>query len=124
MRLLLDTHVLIWWFGDEPLSERATSAIAGEATEVLVSAASVWEAEIKAASGKLDLRVDLAAEARDNGFTELAISFDHAVAAARLPPHHGDPFDRMLIAQARVEGVTLVTRDARFKAYDVDLLAA
>jgi len=124
VRLLLDTHVLIWWLGREWLSERATSAIADEANQVLVSAASVWEAELKAARGNLDLRVDLAAEAADNGFTQIAITSEHAIAAARLPLHHGDPFDRMLVAQARLERLTLVSRDAAFAAYDVDLLAA
>ncbi len=124
MRLLLDTPVLIWWLGQEHLSVEAASAISERAGEVLVSASTVWEAEIKAAAGKLDLRVDVAEHAALNGFTALAVTFEHAIAAARLPRHHGDPFDRMLIAQARMERLTLVTRDAAFNAYDVDLLAA
>ncbi len=124
MRLLLDTHVLIWWLTGHPLSGEALDAIADEATEVLVSAASVWEAEIKAASGKLDLRADLVVQARENAFTELPVSFEHATVAARLFRHHGDPFDRMLIAQAQLESLTLVTRDAGLAAYGVPLLAA
>jgi len=124
VRLLLDTHVLVWWIGREQLKPAAVSAIADANTDVLVSAATVWEAEIKRAAGKLDLRVELAEQALVNRFSELPISFDHASAAARLPPHHSDPFDRMLVAQARTEGLTLVTRDQHLKAYDVPLLAA
>ena len=124
MRLLLDTHVLIWWIAHQPLSEEAGEAIADETTEVLVSAASIWEAEIKAASGKLKMRADLVDQARLNDFTELAVTFQHATAAARLPRHHGDPFDRMLIAQAQLEGFTVVTRDPAFRDYNVPLLAA
>ncbi len=124
MRLLLDTHVLIWWIAQQPLSDAAGEVIADETTEVFVSAASVWEAEIKAASGKLELRADLVDQARHNDFTELAVTFQHATAAARLPRPHGDPFDRMLIAQAQLEGLTVVTRDPAFREYDVPLLAA
>ena len=124
MRLLLDTHVLIWWLTRQPLSDEALARIADEATEVLVSSASVWEAEIKAASGTLDLRTDLVEQARENAFTELPVSFDHAITAARLPRHHGDPFDRILVAQTRVESLMLVTRDAGLAAYGVPLLAA
>ncbi len=124
MRLLLDTHVLIWWLTRQALSDEALEAIAEETTEVLVSAASVWEAEIKAASGKLDLRTDIVDQARENAFTEMPVTFEHAMGAARLPRHHGDPFDRMLVAQARLERLTLVTRDAGLAVYDVPLLAA
>lgn len=124
MRLLLDTHVLIWWLTRRPVAAQATEAIGDATTEVLVSAASIWEAEIKAASGKLELRTDLGGQARENAFTELPVNFEHAIAAARLPRHHRDPFDRMLIAQARLEGLTLVTRDPAFRAYDVPVLSA
>lgn len=124
MRLLLDTHVLIWWAQGSGLSPPATRAIRSPANDVFVSAASVWEAEIKAAIGKLDLDADLAGEPALHGFLELGITAGHAVEAARLPLHHGDPFDRMLIAQARLEDLTVVTRDAAFKAYGVPLLAA
>ena len=81
-------------------------------------------AEIKAASGKLELPRDLLTNVREHGISELPIGIGHAVEAARLPLHHPDPFDRMLIAQARREGLTIVTRDPAFRAYDVPLLAA
>jgi PIN domain nuclease of toxin-antitoxin system len=92
LRLLLDTHVLIWW--------------------------------IKAVSGRLKLAADLQVEPAEHGFRSLDINAAHAVAAARLPQHHSDPFDRMLIAQAQLEGLTLVTRDPIFESYSVVVLAA
>jgi len=122
VRLLLDTHVFIWWITDERLTDAAGAAISAPANQITVSAASIWEAEIKVAIGKLELAVDLAQEARDNAFIELPVRFEHGRAAARLPMHHRDPFDRMLIAQARMEGLTVVTRDPAFSAYDVPLL--
>ncbi len=91
---------------------------------MLVSAASIWEAEIKAASGKLELSPDLLGDVRRHGFRELSIDVDHTIEAARLPMHHLDPFDRMLIAQARLEGLVLLTRDPAFRAYDGQLLDA
>jgi PIN domain nuclease of toxin-antitoxin system len=90
----------------------------------MVSAASVWEAEIKAALGRLRLEADLRHEPAQHGFPSLDITAAHAVQAARLPPHHGDPFDRMLIAQAQLEGLTLVTRDPIFSRYQVAVLPA
>jgi PIN domain nuclease of toxin-antitoxin system len=90
----------------------------------VVSAASIWEAAVKVALGKLHLGRDLATETVAHGFAPLEIGFLHAVEAGGLPPHHGDPFDRMLVAQARVEGLTLVTRDPIFGRYDVPVLAA
>jgi PIN domain nuclease of toxin-antitoxin system len=124
LRLLLDTHVLIWWSGGKPIAPTAASAIRSPENEVLVSAASVWEAEIKAATGRLLLRADLDTELAQHSFEPLDISPAHAVAAARLPVHHRDPFDRMLVAQAQLEDLTLVTRDPVFDGYDVPLLAA
>jgi PIN domain nuclease of toxin-antitoxin system len=124
LRLLLDTHTLIWWADDRPLSDAAAAAIRSPDNAKFVSVASIWEAEIKAASGKLQLEADLVAEPVEHGFESLPIDARHAVAAARLPRHHGDPFDRMLIAQAQLEGLTLVTRDPVFDSYAVAVLRA
>jgi PIN domain nuclease of toxin-antitoxin system len=90
----------------------------------VVSAASIWEAEIKAQLGKLKLEVDLAGGSVAHGFEPLEITFAHTAAAGRLPPHHGDPFDRMLVAQAQLEGLTIVSRDPVFDRYSVAVLRA
>jgi PIN domain nuclease of toxin-antitoxin system len=124
LRLLLDTHVLLWWFAGERLVPEATRLIAAPDSDVFVSAASPWEAEIKAQMGKLTVRGDLAAQVAHDGFIELKVDFAHGVAAARLPPHHRDPFDRMLVAQAQLEGLTIVTRDPSFDNYAVSVLRA
>lgn len=124
MRLLLDTHVIIWWAAGKSLAPRAAAAIESSSNEIAISVASIWEAEIKAASRRLHLKLDLAAEARSHGLPSIAIEAEHALVAARLPAHHRDPFDRMLVAQAQVESLTLVTRDPVFGAYDVPVLAA
>jgi PIN domain nuclease of toxin-antitoxin system len=89
---------------------------------VVVSAASIWEAAIKRALGKLDAPEPLGQTAQDEGFEPLAISSDHAELAAQLPQHHRDPFDRMLVAQAVIEGLTIVSRDPVFDAYDVPVM--
>ena len=124
MKLLLDTHPLLWWLaGDDQLARPAHDAIA-ETQVVVVSAASAWEIGIKQAIGKLSGPDDLQAEIVTNGFTPLDMSVGHALAAARLPAHHDDPFDRMLVAQAFAEGLTLVSRDSRFSSYGVPLLVA
>ena len=124
MNLLIDTHVVLWWLADDPaLPEWAASAIADRDNAATVSAASVWEISIKQAIGRLDAPDDLLAALSDD-FALLAMTADHAVAAGRLPPHHADPFDRMLIAQAVTDGLTLVSVDRRFGDYDVALLAA
>jgi PIN domain nuclease of toxin-antitoxin system len=124
LRLLLDTHAFIWWIEDIPFETAALDAIADPDSDVFVSAASIWEAEIKVATGKLRLATDLIDELRINGFGDVAVSPSHAVAAARLPQHHRDPFDRMLVAQAQLEGLTLVTRDPVFDDYSVAVLKA
>ncbi len=124
MRLLLDTQVLLWWLADDPsLSAAARGAIASE-PEVFVSAASAWEIAIKRALGKLDAPDDLAATVAASGFKQLPITFDHAATAGTLPRHHEDPFDRMLVAQARCESLTLVTADKRISRYPVSVLQA
>ena len=125
MKLLLDTHVLLWWLADDPtLSKVAREAIGKGDNVVFVSAASAWEVAIKQALGKLVMPGDLAAALGQCGFEELTIKVPHALHAGALPRHHDDPFDRMLIAQAQVEELVLLTRDERFKHYDVATLPA
>lgn len=125
MKLLLDTHVLLWWLGDpERLGPRALEAIADGANEVLVSPASVWEIEIKRTMGKLEAPDDLLEIIPAQGFQPLPIGLGHAWLAGRLPRHHADPFDRLLIAQAQIEGLTLVSADAVFPLYTTALLPA
>ncbi len=124
MRLLLDTHALLWWLADEGLTTEARDAIADPANLVAVSAASAWEISIKKALGKLAAPDDLEQQVQTGGFLPLPISIAHGVAAGQLPYHHEDPFDRMLIAQAHIEGLTIVTRDKRFDVYRVALLPA
>lgn len=121
MRLLLDTHVLLWAVLNDPrLTDAQARAIAEG--DLYLSSASVWEIGIKRALGKLDVPDDLFDVAVDAGCRSLPISWAHAEAAAALPMHHTDPFDRMLIAQARCEGLRLVSSDAKLTAYDVDLV--
>lgn len=123
MKVLLDTHILLWWLADdERLPARAAATIADPDTEVVVSAASAWEISIKKAAGRLDAPEDLLDAVAANDFGTIPITVDHAMAAGALPPHHADPFDRMLIAQAQLEGFTLVSVDSRFSDYDVKLL--
>jgi PIN domain nuclease of toxin-antitoxin system len=120
--LLLDTHVFLWWrTNSERLSVHARDTIA-TASIVFVSAASAWEAAIKIALGRLTLPEPFGLGVDRSGFRRLAISFEHAEAAAALPRHHGDPFDRMLIAQTQLEGVTLVTHDQMLAPYGVTTL--
>jgi PIN domain nuclease of toxin-antitoxin system len=124
MSLLLDTHVVLWWLTDDPtLSEEIKTRLDHE-PDIWVSAATIWEVSIKQAIGKLAESAELPERIRGSGFRELSISFDHVIAAGRLPPLHRDPFDRMLVAQARCDDLTLVTRDPRCKQYDVAILAA
>jgi PIN domain nuclease of toxin-antitoxin system len=122
MRLLLDTHALLWWLADEGLTDQARDAIADPANLIMVSAASAWEISIKKALGKLATPDDLEQQVDEGGFSALPVSVAHAIAAGRLPRHHDDPFDRMLIAQALAEGLTIVTHDKRFADYDVAML--
>jgi PIN domain nuclease of toxin-antitoxin system len=125
VNLLLDTHAFLWWLADDPkLGERARQAIADGSALVHVSAATLWEIAIKQALGKLNVEsADLAAEIPANGFVELPITGRHALRAGGLPRHHDDPFDRMLVAQALDEGLTLVTRDPALEAYELSTLA-
>ena len=123
MKVLLDTRILLWWLADdEHLPARAAAAIVDPETEVVVSAASAWEISIKQAAGRLDAPEDLLDALVANDFGTLSVTLEHAMAAGRLPAHHADPFDRMLIAQAQIEGITLLTVDRRFSGYEVELL--
>ena len=123
MKALLDTHILLWWLADDPsLPVLAADAIANPDVDVIVSAASAWEIAIKRAAGRLEAPDDLLGALHANNFDSLSITVAHALAAGRLPEHHSDPFDRVLIAQARTDGLTLITVDDRFPEYDVDLL--
>jgi len=123
VRLLLDTHVLIWWDEGRRLSPDARRAI-HDAEEVFVSAASAWEVAVKVALGRLRPTRTVEDAAADSGFMELPVTFRHASRVASLPPHHRDPFDRLLLAQAELEGLTLVTRHAAFKPYGIEVLRA
>ena len=123
MKVLLDTRILLWWLADDPaLPPAARDPIADADTTVVVSAATAWEIAIKKAAGRLDAPDDLLEALEVNSFDTLAITAAHARDAGALPAHHTDPFDRMLVAQARAEKLTLVTVDHRFADYDVDLL--
>lgn len=125
MRLLLDTHVVLWWLAaDAGLAAPVRAAIADPANEVAVSAASVWEVAIKAALGKLRAPHGLLDELERHRFSQLPVTGEHALRAGALPRHHDDPFDRMLVAQAEIEDMCVVTRDPAFAAYGVPLLAA
>ena len=122
MRLLLDTHAFLWWWaGDRKIGAKARSAI-GSADTVLVSAVSVWEMTIKMALGNLRFDGSVGDAVEACGFERLAMRFEHAEAVRSLPSHHGDPFDRMLTAQAIVEGATLVTHDRAMASYLVPVL--
>ena len=125
MRLLLDTHVFLWWLSDDPkLGARERAIIVDGLSLVHVSAASFWEISIKAALGRIDVGdTDLVGEVEANDFVELPITARHVLAAGALPRHHDDPFDRMLIAQAEAEALTIVTRDRAFRLYNISLFA-
>jgi PIN domain nuclease of toxin-antitoxin system len=123
VRLLLDTHAVLWWLLGKRLAKSASERLADPSVLVVVSAVSIWEAGIKSALGKLSVPESLARVVPDEGFQPLPITFEHAERAAQLPEHHRDPFDRMLVAQAQLEGLTIVTRDSQFQAYGVPVLA-
>jgi len=126
MRLLLDTHILLWSLADpRRLPEPAREAIEAGENEILFSAASIWEIAIKSQVLRIEFGVDASTiihAAREMRFDELAISAAHAAAVAALPPHHNDPFDRLLIGQALTEPARLVTADKSLAAYSNDLV--
>src|SRR5271165_3212781 len=121
MRLLLDTHILIWAAVEpERLSGTATSLVEDENNELVFSAVSLWEIAIKTGRGREDFQIDAGLFRRnlfDNGYAEVTVTGSHAVAVVTLPPLHKDPFDRMLVAQAMIEGLTLVTADPAVAKY-------
>ncbi len=127
MRLLLDTHVLLWWH-DQParLTETAYDAINDLGNDVFISVVNGWEIQIKAQLGKLTLpkplHIILQEEQTTNGFRLLPVTIEHVYALDSFPLHHRDPFDRLLIAQAHQEGLTLVTHDPKLSPYSVSLL--
>ena len=125
MRLLVDTHVYLWWLSDDPqLRDEARAAVADPEAMIHVSAVSVWEIAIKSALGKLEVDGDPVKEIGANGFIELPMTARHAHLAGHLPRHHEDPFDRMLIAQAQLENLVLVSRDAALAAYEISMMKA
>jgi len=124
VRLLLDTHAYLWWLRDDvKLSRAARDAISDAGCLVHVSAATIWEIAIKQQLGRLDLHgEDLMLEIEANAFVDLPMSVRHAQRVGSLPLHHRDPFDRMLVAQAELETLTLVTHDRALEAYGIDVL--
>jgi PIN domain nuclease of toxin-antitoxin system len=120
--LLLDTHIALWGLtADAELGDDLLDRLRHD-PDIFLSPITLWEITIKQTAGKLGGPPDLAERVRDLGFRELPVTHAHAIAAGRLPVHHRDPFDRMLVAQATVEGLTLVNRDADLARYDVTVL--
>ncbi|MGW3656653.1 type II toxin-antitoxin system VapC family toxin [Streptomyces sp. NPDC005151] len=124
MKLLLDTHVVLWWLDASPELSNDLKDLLRTEPEVYISAATPWEIAIKQGLGKLEGSGDLAERARDMQFTTLPITAAHGVRAGRLPRIHRDPFDRVLVAQAQLEAMTLVTRDMWIPKYDVPVMRA
>ena len=124
MKLLLDTHVMLWWRADSTHLTAVARKTIASADEILVSAASGWEVAIKLGVGKLRLADSFAWMVDDSGFTELPVTLAHTERVATLPQHHRDPFDRMLVAQAQVESATVVTHDRQFTPYEVPVIWA
>ncbi len=121
-RLLIDTHVAIWWRSNDPRLQLAARDAIATAALVLVSAASAWEVAIKSNLGRIRLPRPFAEGIEDSGFVQLPIGFDHAAAVELLPAHHSDPFDRMIVAQAKVERLVVVTHDRQFEPYGIAVI--
>lgn len=123
MRFLLDTHILLWWLGDDDrLSPEIRAVIGNSENFIFVSAATVWEMSIKKSLGKLSVPNNLLEKLKDNNFEVLNITAEHGLKVTDLPIHHKDPFDRMLIAQAMIEGLTIISLDSKFHLYNIPLL--
>jgi PIN domain nuclease of toxin-antitoxin system len=122
--VLLDAHVLLWWMADarDRLSSRAITALSAPGASVVVSAVTVWEIAIKRGLGKLDAPEDLVAQLERAGVALLPITARHADAVASLPSHHRDPFDRLLIAQSKIERLPVVTADGPIGRYDIEVV--
>ena len=124
-RLLLDTHAFVSFLSAvSRLADGARAAIADPRNDIFVSAVTAWETTVNRAKGRMTAPDNLSAIVEERGFTHLPLTFHHAEQAANLPMHHRDPFDRFLIAQARAEGLVLVTRDARIPLYGIRTMAA
>lgn len=129
MRILVDTHCWLWMVGEpDRLSDEARDLLRDTGNELLLSAATAWEIAIKYAIGRLELPgdpVDVVSEwMLRSGVTPLPVLHSHALHVANLPPHHPDPFDRLLVAQAQLEGTPILTADAAFKRYEVEVISA
>ena len=126
MRLLLDTHAFLWFVaGDERLSHRARRAMEDDEAELFLSVASIWEMAIKSSLHRLNLPAPIAtyvAEKIENGFRMLSVDWDHAAEVETLPLHHRDPFDRLLIVQAAMEKMPIVTADPVFHIYKTNVI--
>jgi PIN domain nuclease of toxin-antitoxin system len=123
LKVLLDTHAALWWLsGDERFGEDAARQLSDDTNHVLLSAAVVWEVAIKRSLGKLESPDDFAATLLRAGAQALPVNLDHAAAVESLPWHHRDPFDRLLVAQASIEGASIVSRDEALRPYDVTLV--
>jgi PIN domain nuclease of toxin-antitoxin system len=122
LKLLLDTHVIVWWVRDDRRLAREARRAISSADIVWVSTVSGWELAMKAAKGRLRIPEPLRVTVVANRFTELALTLRHTEELERLPLHHGDPHDRLLVAQARSEGATIVTHDRAFEAYGVPVI--
>jgi len=129
MKLLIDTHCWLWWLSaPDKINRRAQRLVANRDHEVFLSAASCWEMAIKVALGKLrieePLHLFVPSRLAAQGMQQLAVTHAHALRVALLPHHHRDPFDRMLVAQAQLEGLTILTADRQLEPYDVDTVWA
>lgn len=123
MKILLDTHILLWWMGGHScLSKKAIQVIGDRENIIFVSAATAWEISIKKALGKLECPDNLEEMLLENGFQSLSITVSHALLAGALPFHHMDPFDRLLVAQSKIEGLILLTQDEKQTLYDAQTL--
>ncbi len=124
MKYLADTHIFLWWLGDDAkLSSGARKILTDPRNSIYISPASIWEISIKMQLGKLRFDGDPVGEIEANGFFELPITARHAHTAGMLPRYHDDPFDRMLIAQARVENLALMSSDAAVRSYDIQVIS-